>query len=200
MFLQRPVNIKIKVKLTSQEVLAESEVFFLERKWKVRKRFGNEIKFMFTRTTPGEAAKSFGWVIAGLFTFGLAEIFEPSRSCIPTLTVKATPHSSETEVSIEFSKRDTKLASVEDFLNSLDSNKGVEISDKPDISGKKWQTALALSVFLGIFGFDRFYLGKIGTGILKLLTWGGFGIWWILDIITIASGKMTDSRGRSLIK
>lgn len=199
MFFQKPVNIKTKVKLTPQEVLAESEVFFLERKWKVRKRSGNEIKFMFTRLTPGEGAKDFGWVVAGALTFGLSEIFEPSKH-IPTLTVKATLEGSETEVSVEFAKRDAKLVPVEDFLNSLGSNKRVGISTKSDISGKKWQTALALSVFLGILGFDRFYLGKIGTGILKLLTWGGFGIWWIIDIITIASGKMTDSRGRSLAK
>ena len=194
------MNIKARVKLAPEEALAESEIFFLERKWKVRKRYNNEIKFMFTCTTPGEAAKSFGWVIAGAFTFGLAEIFEPSRSSIPLLTVKATPQGSETEVSVEFSKRDTNLVSVEDFLNSLGGGKGIEISNKPDVSGKKWQTALALSVFLGVLGFDRFYLGKIGTGILKLLTWGGFGIWWIADIITIASGKMTDSRGQALIK
>ena len=58
--------------------------------------------------------------------------------------------------------------------------------------------ALLLSIFLGELGIDRFYLGKIGTGILKLITFGGFGIWWLIDVILIAPGKMTDSKGNPL--
>ena len=45
--------------------------------------------------------------------------------------------------------------------------------------------ALILSIFLGELGIDRFYLGYIGTGILKLITCGGFGIWWLIDLIKI---------------
>ena len=45
-----------------------------------------------------------------------------------------------------------------------------------------WLIVLLLSIFLGWLGIDRFYVGKIGTGILKLLTGGGCGIWWIVDI------------------
>ena len=64
---------------------------------------------------------------------------------------------------------------------------------------KKKVTALLLSIFLGELGFDRFYLGKIGTGLLKLITAGGAGIWWIVDIILIASGSMKDKQGNELI-
>ena len=52
-------------------------------------------------------------------------------------------------------------------------------------SHKSWMVALLLSVFLGFLAVDRFYMGRIGLGILKLLF--GFGIWWIIDIILIAT-------------
>ena len=65
---------------------------------------------------------------------------------------------------------------------------------------KSWVAALLLSIFLGELGIDRFYLGKVGTGILKLITLGGFGIWWLIDLILIATNSMTDSNGRPLQK
>jgi TM2 domain-containing membrane protein YozV len=52
---------------------------------------------------------------------------------------------------------------------------------------KKWIVALLLSILLGGLGIDRFYLGYIGTGILKLITLGGLGIWWLIDLILIAT-------------
>ncbi|MDD5191175.1 MAG: TM2 domain-containing protein [Dehalococcoidales bacterium] len=66
--------------------------------------------------------------------------------------------------------------------------------------GKSWLVALLLSIFLGTLGIDRFYLGKIGTGILKLITFGGFGIWWLIDLILIATDSMTDAKGNRLVK
>jgi len=44
-----------------------------------------------------------------------------------------------------------------------------------------------MSIIFGWFGVDRFIMGKIGTGLLKLVTIGGFGIWWLVDIILIAT-------------
>lgn len=64
---------------------------------------------------------------------------------------------------------------------------------------KSKNTALILSIFLGEFGIDRFYLGYIGTGILKLITGGGLGIWWIIDLVQIARGKMTTKDGQELV-
>ncbi len=50
-----------------------------------------------------------------------------------------------------------------------------------------WVLALLLSIFLGNLGIDRFIMGHVGLGILKLITVGGFGIWWLVDIILIAT-------------
>lgn len=55
--------------------------------------------------------------------------------------------------------------------------------------------ALLLSIFLGGLGIDRFYLGYIGMGILKLLTGGLFGILWLIDIIRIACGSLKPANG-----
>ncbi|MFC1672289.1 TM2 domain-containing protein [Planctomycetota bacterium] len=63
---------------------------------------------------------------------------------------------------------------------------------------KSFVTALILSILLGGLGVDRFYLGYTGLGVVKLLTCGGAGIWSIIDIIMIATGKMTDADGNEL--
>jgi len=44
-----------------------------------------------------------------------------------------------------------------------------------------------MSIVFGSLGVDRFIMGKIGTGILKLITFGGLGIWWLADVILIAT-------------
>ena len=67
-----------------------------------------------------------------------------------------------------------------------------------EYSEKDWLVALLLSILVGSLGVDRFYLGKVGTGILKLITAGGLGVWWLIDVVLIATGKMKDSEGKLL--
>jgi hypothetical protein len=69
--------------------------------------------------------------------------------------------------------------------------------EQPD-EGRHFLAVFFLSFMWGTFGVDRFYLGKIGTGIVKLLTFGGFGIWVIVDIALIMSGAMRDKQGRPM--
>ncbi len=57
-------------------------------------------------------------------------------------------------------------------------------------------TAWVLCIFLGYLGAHRFYVGKIGTGILMLLTFGGFGIWYVYDYYSIPCKNFTDAQGR----
>jgi outer membrane protein OmpA-like peptidoglycan-associated protein len=68
----------------------------------------------------------------------------------------------------------------------------------PVQSEKSYIVNLLLAFFLGNLGVDRFYLGKIGTGIAKLLTAGGFGIWTLIDVILGAFGKTKDKQGMPL--
>lgn len=65
-------------------------------------------------------------------------------------------------------------------------------------SDKSYMTALLLAIFFGVLGVDRFYLGYTGLGVLKLLTLGGCGVWALIDLINIATRKMTDSDGLPL--
>lgn len=62
-------------------------------------------------------------------------------------------------------------------------------------SDKEWLVTLLLSLFIGTLGVHRFYVGKIGTGILQLITLGGCGIWTLIDIIMIVTGNFKDKDG-----
>ncbi|HEY0189212.1 MAG TPA: TM2 domain-containing protein [Cellulomonas sp.] len=65
-------------------------------------------------------------------------------------------------------------------------------------SSKSFVATWLLSMFLGGLGIDRFYLGKVGTGILKLITLGGLGIWSLVDLILVLAGVQKDKNGLQL--
>ena len=65
-----------------------------------------------------------------------------------------------------------------------------------EISPKSRMAVSLFAWFLGEFGVHRFYLGKIGTGILMLITFGGLGIWQLIDFIMAVAGVMKDNDGK----
>ncbi|MGB0837337.1 MAG: NINE protein [Flavobacteriaceae bacterium] len=65
-------------------------------------------------------------------------------------------------------------------------------------SDNRWLITLILCFFLGGLGIHRFFNGKIGTGILMILTLGGLGIWVLIDLILIVTGNFTDENGEYL--
>ena len=72
----------------------------------------------------------------------------------------------------------------------------VQAPSNSEPSDKDFITTLLICVFLGGLGVHRFFVDKMGTGVLMLVTLGGLGIWWIIDIILIVTGSFEDSEGR----
>lgn len=77
------------------------------------------------------------------------------------------------------------------LVNSADTYSESMVSTSPK---SKW-LSLILAILLGWLGIHRFYAGKIFTGILWLLTFGVFGIGWLIDVIIILCGEFHDSNG-----
>lgn len=68
-----------------------------------------------------------------------------------------------------------------------------------EVSDRSRGVALALAGVLGVFGCHRFYVGKVGSGLCQLFTFGGFGIWYLYDVIMVASGSFRDADGRRVV-
>jgi TM2 domain-containing membrane protein YozV len=67
-----------------------------------------------------------------------------------------------------------------------------------DASDKKRLVAALLCFFVGGLGVHRFYVGKVGTGVVQILTLGGMGIWTLIDFIMILCGSFSDKDGAPL--
>ena len=79
--------------------------------------------------------------------------------------------------------------SISQGVNASQSSKHYQSSEK------SWGLTLFFSIFLGHLGIHRFYVGKKATGVLYILSFCGFGIGWITDIILILGDKFTDKDG-----
>ncbi len=67
-----------------------------------------------------------------------------------------------------------------------------------DASEKKRMIAFLLCFFIGPLGVHRFYVGKVGTGVLHLVTLGVLGLWTLVDLVMILLGVFTDSEGKKV--
>ena len=94
---------------------------------------------------------------------------------------------------------DDRVITQEEF----DKKKAYLLSSTPnsDVSPEnKWLVTLLLCLFVGFLGVHRFYVGKIGTGVLHLLTLGFFGIWTLIDLIIIILGNFRDKDGNLITR
>ena len=66
-------------------------------------------------------------------------------------------------------------------------------------SEKDWLITLILSIVVGGFGIDRFYTGSVLLGVLKLVTLGGLGVWWLIDLIMLVTGNYKDGNGNPIV-
>ena len=65
-------------------------------------------------------------------------------------------------------------------------------------SDKDWMVTLILAILVGGLGIDRFYSGSILLGVLKLVTLGGLGLWWLIDLIMLVTGSYKDGNGNPI--
>lgn len=72
--------------------------------------------------------------------------------------------------------------------------------EEENVSDRSRAIALAMVLPLGMFGAHRFYAGKVGTGILQLVTFGGLGMWWLYDVIMVAAGSFRDREGKRIVR
>jgi TM2 domain-containing membrane protein YozV len=61
---------------------------------------------------------------------------------------------------------------------------------------KSRSIAMILVLLLGLIGAHRFYVGRVGSGLAMLFTLGGFGLWWLIDLVIVASGQLKDDEGK----
>ena len=80
----------------------------------------------------------------------------------------------------------------------FDLQKDKLLSSTSSTTSTDWLTLFLLTFFVGVLGVHRFYTGKIGTGFLMLITLGGFGIWFLVDLILVVTGQFTNKEGQKI--
>ena len=80
----------------------------------------------------------------------------------------------------------------------FDSQKEKLLDSSTKTSSIDWLALFLLTFFVGVLGVHRFYVGKIGTGVLMLITLGGLGIWFLVDLLLVVTGQFTNKDGQKI--
>ncbi len=80
----------------------------------------------------------------------------------------------------------------------FDSQKEKLLDSSTKTNSTDWLALFLLTFFVGVLGVHRFYVGKIGTGVLMLITLGGFGVWFLVDLILVVTGQFTNKEGQKI--
>ena len=118
-------------------------------------------------------------------------------SAIPPSTTPVAP----TSLSTDYKEAKAQLEQYKGSKLSLKEKIGLKIATKQmqksaaEGGGKSQLVALLLALFVGVLGIHRFYLGYTGIGIIQLLTFGGLGIWALIDLILIITGDLKPKTG-----
>ena len=127
------------------------------------------------------------------FLLVLAVLFATNMGISSFPVQKQKPVSTEQTLNVQTN------ANIQAALNSVDSEEVLTSADdltSPAAGGGKSQLiALILVIAVGGLGIHRFYLGYIWQGVVQLLTAGGCGIWWIIDLIRIITGDLKPKDG-----
>ena len=80
----------------------------------------------------------------------------------------------------------------------FDSQKEKLLDSSTKTNSIDWLALFLLTFFVGVLGVHRFYVGKIGTGVLMLITLGGLGVWFLVDLILVVTGQFTNKDGQKI--
>ena len=80
----------------------------------------------------------------------------------------------------------------------FDSQKDKLLDSSTKTNSIDWLALFLLTFFVGVLGVHRFYVGKIGTGVLMLITLGGLGVWFLVDLLLVVTGQFTNKDGQKI--
>ena len=80
----------------------------------------------------------------------------------------------------------------------FDSQKEKLLDSSTKTNSIDWLALFLLTFFVGVLGVHRFYVGKIGTGVLMLITLGGLGVWFLVDLLLVVTGQFTNKDGQKI--
>ena len=80
----------------------------------------------------------------------------------------------------------------------FDSQKEKLLDSSTKTNSIDWLALFLLTFFVGVLGVHRFYVGKIGSGVLMLITIGGLGVWFLVDLLLVVTGQFTNKDGQKI--